>query len=98
MPGMPGRSHPVAAGLSCLAVAVLLAVFVASLRPGTDAARGSSAAISLDGLVGLLGSTSSMGVAFAYRAGVVTVAIGMMLALLLLRGVPDNFGRSVSSR
>jgi len=49
-------------------------------------------ALAVDGL------SSSMGVAFAYRAGVVTVAIGMMLALLLLRGVPDNFGRSVSSK
>jgi MFS transporter, UMF1 family len=49
-------------------------------------------ALAVDGL------SSSMGVGFAYRAGVVTVAIGMMLALLLLRGVPDNFGRSVSSR
>ncbi len=44
------------------------------------------------------GLTSSMGVGFAYRAGVATVAIGMTLALLLLRGVPDNFGRSVASR
>jgi MFS-type transporter involved in bile tolerance (Atg22 family) len=49
-------------------------------------------ALAVDGL------SSSMGVGFAYRAGVVTVAIGMLLALLLLRGVPDNFGRSVSSR
>jgi hypothetical protein len=32
-----------------------------------------------------------MGTGFAYRAGVVTVAIGMSLALLMLRGVPDNF-------
>ena len=38
------------------------------------------------------------GVGFAYRAGVATVAIGMMLALLILRGVPDNFGRSVLSK
>ncbi len=44
------------------------------------------------------GLTSSMGIGFAYRAGVATVAIGMILALLLLRGVPDNFGRSVLSR
>lgn len=42
--------------------------------------------------------TSSMGVGFAYRAGVATVALGMVLALLLLRGVPDNFRRSVSSK
>jgi MFS transporter, UMF1 family len=41
------------------------------------------------------GLTPSMGTGFAYRAGVVTVAIGMSLALLLLRGVPDNFVKSV---
>jgi MFS transporter, UMF1 family len=40
------------------------------------------------------GLTSSMGTGFAYRAGVVTVAIGMTLALLMLRGVPDNFVKS----
>ena len=44
------------------------------------------------------GLTSPMGVGFAYRAGVGTVAIGMILALLMLRGVPDNFTRSSSSR
>ena len=49
-------------------------------------------ALAVDGL------TSSMGIGFAYRAGVATVAIGMVLALLLLRGVPDNFRRSVVSR
>ncbi len=49
-------------------------------------------ALAVDGL------SSSMGVGFAYRAGVATVAIGMMLAWLLLRGVPDNFGRSVSAK
>jgi UMF1 family MFS transporter len=49
-------------------------------------------ALAVDGL------TSSMGVGFAYRAGVATVAIGMVLALLMLRKVPDNFGRSVSSK
>lgn len=49
-------------------------------------------ALAVDGL------SSSMGVGFAYRAGVATVAIGMTLALLLLRGVPDNFGRSVSAK
>src|SRR3954471_1465367 len=42
-------------------------------------------ALSVDGL------RPSMGVGFAYRAGVVTVAIGMALALWMLRGVPDNF-------
>ncbi|MGH7604834.1 MAG: MFS transporter [Gemmatimonadaceae bacterium] len=35
--------------------------------------------------------TPSMGTGFAYRAGVMTVAIGMSLALLMLRGVPDTF-------
>jgi UMF1 family MFS transporter len=44
-------------------------------------------ALAVDGL------TSSMGIAFAYRAGVVTVAVGMSLALLILRGVPDNFSQ-----
>jgi UMF1 family MFS transporter len=45
-------------------------------------------AVAVDGL------TSSMGIGFAYRAGVVTVAIGMSLALLMLRRVPDNFAKS----
>lgn len=44
------------------------------------------------------GLTPSMGTGFAYRAGVVTVAIGMTLALWILRGVPDNFTQTVSSR
>ncbi|HEY8831593.1 MAG TPA: MFS transporter [Gemmatimonadaceae bacterium] len=44
------------------------------------------------------GLTPSMGAGFAYRAGVATVAIGMTLALLLLRGVPDNFTKPVRSR
>jgi UMF1 family MFS transporter len=44
------------------------------------------------------GLTPSMGVGFAYRAGVLTVAIGMALALWMLRGVPDNFTRTVPSR
>jgi UMF1 family MFS transporter len=37
------------------------------------------------------GLKPSMGTGFAYRAGVATVAIGMVLALLMLRRVPDNF-------
>src|ERR1700682_1686837 len=49
-------------------------------------------ALAVDGL------TSSMGTGFAYRAGVATVAIGMILALLMLRGVPDNFTKSARSR
>jgi UMF1 family MFS transporter len=49
-------------------------------------------ALAVDGL------TPSMGIGFAYRAGVVTVAIGMALALWMLRGVPDNFIRPVRSR
>ncbi len=44
------------------------------------------------------GLKSSMGTGFAYRAGVATVAIGMILALLMLRGVPNNFTRSDRSR
>src|SRR6202521_4493513 len=44
------------------------------------------------------GLTSPMGTGFAYRAGVATVAIGMVVALLMLRGVPDNFTRPVRSR
>jgi len=43
------------------------------------------------------GLTPSMGTGFAYRAGVVTVAIGMALALWMLRGVPDNFSRARSN-
>jgi hypothetical protein len=44
------------------------------------------------------GLTPSMGTGFAYRAGVATVAIGMILALLMLRSVPNNFTRPVRSR
>jgi hypothetical protein len=39
-----------------------------------------------------------MGTGIAYRAGVFTVAIGMALALWMLRGVPDNFSRSSRTR
>jgi hypothetical protein len=39
-----------------------------------------------------------MGIGFAYRAGVMTVAIGMTLALWMLRGVPDNFTRTVRAQ
>jgi len=46
-------------------------------------------ALAVDGL------TPSMGTGFAYRAGVVTVAIGMALALWTLRRVPDNFSPAV---
>jgi UMF1 family MFS transporter len=42
-------------------------------------------ALAVDGL------SASMGVGFAYRAGVFTVVIGMVLAFWMLRGVPDNF-------
>jgi MFS-type transporter involved in bile tolerance (Atg22 family) len=49
-------------------------------------------ALAVDGL------TSSMGTGFAYRAGVATVAVGMTLAFLLLRKVPDNFRKPVSAR
>jgi UMF1 family MFS transporter len=44
------------------------------------------------------GLTPSMGLGFAYRAGVMTVAIGMVLALWMLRGVPDNFSKTARSR
>ena len=49
-------------------------------------------ALAVDGL------TPSMGTGFAYRAGVMTVAIGMALALWMLRAVPDNFSRAAQSR
>jgi UMF1 family MFS transporter len=42
------------------------------------------------------GLSSSMGVGFAYRAGVGTVAIGMGLALWMLRKVPNNFVRPLA--
>lgn len=37
------------------------------------------------------GLTPSYGTGIAYRAGVATVAVAMCVALLILRGVPDNF-------
>ncbi len=49
-------------------------------------------AFTVDGLI------SSLGAGFAYRAGVATVAIGMILALLMLRGVPNNFTSPERSR
>ncbi len=49
-------------------------------------------ALAVDGL------TPSMGIGFAYRAGVMTVAIGMALALWMLRGVPDNFTRPTRAK
>ena len=49
-------------------------------------------ALAVDGL------TPSMGIGFAYRAGVMTVAIGMALALWMLRAVPDNFARSPAQK
>jgi UMF1 family MFS transporter len=49
-------------------------------------------ALAVDGL------SPSRGVGFAYRAGVVTVAIGMALALWMLRGVPDNFSRAARQK
>jgi UMF1 family MFS transporter len=44
------------------------------------------------------GLKPSMGTGFAYRAGVATVAIGMILALLMLRGVPNNFTSPARAR
>jgi UMF1 family MFS transporter len=48
-------------------------------------------ALAVDGL------TPVFGRGFAYRAGVLTVAIGMSLALWALRRVPDNFARAPRS-
>ena len=47
-------------------------------------------ALAVDGL------RPSMGVGFAYRAGVFTVAIGMALAFWMLQRVPDNFVRTAA--
>jgi len=47
-------------------------------------------ALAVDGL------TPTLGTGIAYRAGVGTVALGMVLALLMLRGVPDRFAASSS--
>jgi MFS transporter, UMF1 family len=44
------------------------------------------------------GLKPSMGTGFAYRAGVATVAMGMILALLMLRRVPNNFTNPARSR
>jgi UMF1 family MFS transporter len=44
------------------------------------------------------GLKPSMGTGFAYRAGVATVALAMILALLMLRRVPNNFTSPVRSR
>lgn len=43
-------------------------------------------ALAVDGLM------PSFGTGVAYRAGVATVAVAMCVALLIMRGVPDNFG------
>jgi MFS-type transporter involved in bile tolerance (Atg22 family) len=48
-------------------------------------------AITVDNLVGPVGAGA------AYRAGVVTVMLGMLGALWLLRRVPDNFVRVTPS-
>ena len=47
-------------------------------------------AFTVDGLL------PSFGTGFAYRAGIVTVAIGMALSLILLRGVPDKWKKSAA--
>ena len=44
------------------------------------------------------GLTPSMGTGIAYRAGVMTVAVGMALALWMLQAVPDNFTRTAPSK
>jgi UMF1 family MFS transporter len=43
-------------------------------------------ALAVDGLIPIFGK------GIAYRAGVGTVAVAMCIALLIMRGVPDNFG------
>jgi UMF1 family MFS transporter len=48
-------------------------------------------ALAVDGL------RPSFGTGFAYRAGVATVALGMSLAVLMLRGVPDRFTKRRST-
>ena len=47
-------------------------------------------ALAVDGLM------PSFGKAIAYRAGVATVAIAMVVALIILRGIPDNFRQAAS--
>src|SRR2546430_5869035 len=49
-------------------------------------------ALAVDGLTPLVGT------GFAYRAGVMTVAIGMALALWMLRRVPDNFASTARAQ
>jgi UMF1 family MFS transporter len=49
-------------------------------------------ALAVDGL------TPSLGTGIAYRAGVATVALGMALAVLMLRGVPDRFTKAATAR
>jgi UMF1 family MFS transporter len=49
-------------------------------------------AFTVDGLL------PSFGAAIAYRAGIVTVAIGMAASLVLLRGVPNNWTKPVVQR
>jgi UMF1 family MFS transporter len=48
-------------------------------------------AFTVDGLL------PSFGTGIAYRAGVVTVALGMLASLTLLWNVPDNWGKSVAA-
>ena len=48
-------------------------------------------ALTVDNLIAPLGTRA------AYRAGVVTVALGMILALWFLRRVPDNFNRRAAA-
>ncbi|HEX2716993.1 MAG TPA: MFS transporter [Gemmatimonadaceae bacterium] len=44
------------------------------------------------------GLTPGFGTAVAYRAAVATVAVAMLLALVILRKVPDNFARGTARR
>lgn len=49
-------------------------------------------ALAVDGLM------PSFGTGIAYRAGVATVAVAMCIALLIMRGVPDNFSPAAQKR
>ena len=93
---MRGRSRLFELGVPCLAVAVIFAVFVASPRPATGAARTSSGTgISLDGLAGLLGSTTSMGVAAGpYGANAAQPGLPEMKSAAAKCGAPRGWLRT----
>ena len=43
------------------------------------------------------GLKDSMGVGFAYRAAVITVAVAMALSLIILRKVPDQWRKQLTA-